>query len=101
MSIKGPNQPTTYATKILSLVKQRLGIMSNVRDAYLTARIEAVLRSLTFERGITIDEDDMNIAMLIVDLSAWHYENVSNKAMSNDLRLRLNNILTKSTGGEG
>jgi len=90
----------TYVSKILSLVKQRLGIMSGVRDEYLTARVNATLRSLFFERGIIIDENDMNLTMFIVDFTAWQYENVGNKGMTNDLRLRLNNILVKYTRGK-
>ena len=86
-----------YLSLILSLVKQRLGIMSEARDNFLIASIRSTLQSLFFERGIVINEKDMNLTMFIVDLTAWQYENVGNKSMAGDLRLRLNNIMLQYT----
>lgn len=87
---------------ILSLVKQRIGLMSQVRDDYIEARILASITSLTKEKGITIDETDMNLIMFIVDYTVWQYQSVGNVgAMPIDLRQRLNNILVKYTGGGG
>ena len=58
---------------ILELVKARLGISTNVRDAYLISIIESVIKELE-RKGITLEIDNMNHTMFIVDYSVWRYK---------------------------
>ena len=83
-----------YIETLLTLVKQRLGIMSDVRDSYINPRIMAALYSFLKEKGISIDFDDTNHLMLIADCTAWQYSSIgSGEAMPMHLRARLNDLI--------
>ena len=60
---------------ILSLVKARIGLTSAVRDTYLTAIINSVIKELEDEKGITLDGDNSNHLMFVFDYSTWRYQN--------------------------
>lgn len=84
---------------ILDLVKARLGISTNVRDAYLQVIIDGIQAELTDEKGINIDLDNANHLMFIVDYSTWRYQNRdSTGAMPEHLKWRLKNLYI--SGGE-
>ncbi len=87
---------------ILSLVKQRLGIMSDVRDEYLTARIKAVLDELEREKGVKLDPSDYNHILFVVDYTTWKYQSVeSGAAMPRFIQFALHNLMIHSGGGSG
>ena len=50
---------------ILALTKARLGISSTVRDSYITAIINSVIKELEDEKGIVLDLDNTNHLMLV------------------------------------
>lgn len=78
---------------ILDLVKARLGISTNVRDAYLTSIIESIITELEDEKGITLVADNANHLMFIVDYSTWRYQSRdSTGAMPEHLKWRLKNL---------
>lgn len=78
---------------ILDLVKARLGISTNVRDAYLNSIIESIITELEDEKGITLVADNANHLMFIVDYSTWRYQNRdSTGAMPEHLKWRLKNL---------
>lgn len=78
---------------ILDLVKARIGISANVRDAYLTKIIESIITELEDEKGINIDLDNANHLMFIVDYSSWRYQSRdSTGAMPEHLKWRLKNL---------
>lgn len=78
---------------ILDLVKARLGISTNVRDAYLTKIIESIITELEDEKGITLVADNANHLMFIVDYSSWRYQSRdSTGAMPEHLSWRLKNL---------
>lgn len=90
-----------YIDTLLSVTKQRLGILSDVRDEYIQARCLASLYSLFFERGIKIDPDDTNHLLFLCDYTCWQYRNIDAPgAMPQDIRFRLNNLITKNAGGK-
>jgi hypothetical protein len=62
-------------TTVLELVKARLGISSDVRDAYLSKIVEGVIAELEKEKGVTLDSTDANHLMFVVDYSTWRYTN--------------------------
>ena len=88
-----------YINTLLSVTKQRLGIMSAVRDNYIQARCVASLYSLFDERSIKINPDDTNHLLFLCDYTCWQYKNIDNLGdMPLNIRFRLNNLLTKNMG---
>lgn len=84
----------------LSLVKDRLGLRSVVRDSYLSAIINGVITELTEEQGLVLTETNPYHLMFVVDLASWRYQNRdSDKAMPRNLQLRLHNLVIRSGGG--
>lgn len=62
---------------IISLVKERLGIKSNIRDTYLTAIIEGVIKELEDEKGLALNDANPYHLMFVVDYSSWRYQSVN------------------------
>ena len=82
---------------ILELVKARLGISTNVRDAYLTAIVKSVIDELQNEKGIVLDPEDMSHVMFVANYSEWRYSNRdSSKAMPKYLQWDLRNLFISS-----
>lgn len=85
---------------ILTIVKARIGISSTVRDSYLIAIIESIIKELEDEKGIALDPDNMNHLMYIVDYATWRYQNRDgDKGMPRNLQFRLHNIMIHNGGG--
>ena len=88
-----------YIATLLSMTKQRLGIMSVVRDEYIQARCLASLYSLFEERDIKINPEDTNHLLFLCDYTCWQYRNTDTPGdMPLDIRFRLNNLITKYSG---
>lgn len=86
--------------QILALVKARLGIMTAVRDTYLTAIVSGILRELEDEKGITLDPGNDNQLMFCVDFATWRYQSRdSTGAIPRHLQFRLHNLIIHSGGG--
>lgn len=82
---------------IVSLVKARLGISMAVRDNYLTAIANGIVRELEDEKGIVLKSDDANHLMFCVDYATWRYQSKDDKtAMPRDLQFRLHNLILHS-----
>lgn len=83
----------------LSLVKDRLGIRSEVRNTYLTAIIKGVMSELTEEQGIVIDIVSPHHLMFVVDYSTWKYQSRDDGgALPRNLKFRLNNLVIRDGG---
>lgn len=83
---------------IMTLVKERLGIRSNVRDAYIEAIVNGVVKEMEEEKGLVLDSTNSYHLMFIVDYSAWRYQNVndtSKEVMPRHLQYRLHNLILK------
>lgn len=79
---------------ILQLVKDRLGISTNIRDTYLTAIINGVVKELEDEKGLVLDEVNPYHLIFIVDYVTWRYQSRdSNAAMPRHLQFRLHNLM--------
>lgn len=79
---------------ILSMVKARLGITTAVRDNYLLAIIEGVLKELEDEKGLVLDGTNPYHLMFIVDYVVWRYQSRdSDGAMPRHLQYRLHNLM--------
>ena len=53
--------------QIMALVKERLGIRTNVRDTYLTAIVESGVKELEDEKGLTLETDNSYHLLFCVD----------------------------------
>ncbi|CAK7002033.1 hypothetical protein [Tissierella sp.] len=87
---------------ILALLKARIGISSDVRDTYLTAIVDSIITELEDEKGIVLDEKNMNQVMFIVDYATWRYQNRDgDKGIPRHLQFRLHNLIIHNGGGTG
>jgi len=79
---------------VLELVKARLGISTTVRDTYLIAIIDGVIKELEDEKGIVLDSTNPYHLMFVVDYATWRYQNRdSDGAMPRHLQFRLHNLI--------
>lgn len=88
--------------QIVALVKERLGIRTAVRDTYLTAIVQSVVKELEDQHKLTLDPDNAYHLMFVVDYSDWRYRSASNNetsftgqpiSMPRHLQFRLHNLL--------
>lgn len=85
---------------VVSLVKERLGIKTAVRDTYLTAIIEGIIKELTDEKGLVLDGTNPYHLMFVVDFATWRYQNRDTmEAMPRHLQFRLHNLIIHAGGG--
>lgn len=96
------------ASTVVDLVKERLGIKTDVRDTYLTAIVDGVLKELKDEKGLALDGANPYHLMFAVDYATWRYQSVGDvtanhtgKAMSmpRHLQYRLHNLFIHAGGG--
>ena len=94
--------------QVLELVKARLGITTAVRDAYLTAITEGIIKELTDEKGLVLDGTNPYHVMFVVDFATWRYQSVGDgttaytgqpMSMPRHLQFRLHNLVI-SAGGD-
>lgn len=79
---------------ILGLVKSKLGISTTVRDTYLQAIINGVVKELEDEQGLTLDSSNSYHLIFIVDYVTWRYESKDKDgAMPRHLQFRLHNLV--------
>lgn len=79
---------------ILDLVKARLSLSTDKRDTYLTVIISSVITELVDEKGLTLDAENNNQLMFVVDYASWRYMNRdSNAGMPRHLQFRLHNLV--------
>lgn len=84
---------------IVSLVKERLGIRTNVRDTYITAIVDGVVTELEQEKGLALDGANPYHYMFVVDFAEWRYSNKGvMEGMPRHLQFRLHNLLIKQAG---
>lgn len=90
-------------TVILQLVKSKLGISASVRDSYISAIINGVVKELEDEQGLTLDGYNSYHLLFIVDYVTWRYESKDKDGdMPRHLQFRLHNLIihNMATGSE-
>jgi len=93
-------QPLSVQHGALDLIKARLGITSSVRDTYLTAIVNGVVRELEDEKGLVLDGANPYHLMFVVDYATWRYQNRDTmEAMPRHLQFRLHNLMIHAGGG--
>ena len=86
-------------TLIHALVKSRLDITGDFRDAYLTAIIGGVLDELHTQNGIVLEADNQSHLMFVVDFSVYRYQmRDSGGDMPMHLQARLRELYITSRG---
>lgn len=86
---------------VLELAKARLGISTTVRDTYLVSIIGSVIKELEDEKGITLETDNINHIMFIVDYATWRYQSRDSAGdVPKHLKWRLKNLFIHN-GGKG
>ena len=88
----------TNEDKILNLVKATLGYKSSVRDELLKVIIQSVIDELEIQKRITLNYDNSEHLMFIVDYSVFRYENKGAGVMPRNLEYRLRNLIIKFGG---
>lgn len=83
---------------VLQLVKEVIGIKTNVRDIYLTAIIKGIIKELEDEKGLILDGVNDYHLLFVVDYVAWSYKNKDGEGMPRHLQFRLHNLIIH-TGG--
>ncbi len=84
---------------VLGLVKARIGLTTEVRDTYLTAIIEGIIKELTDEKGLVLDGTNPYHLMFVVDFATWRYQNRDEPgALPRHLQFRLHNLIIHHGG---
>ena len=90
------------ASTVVALVKERLGIKTDVRDIYLTSIIDGVIAELEDEKGLALDGANPYHLMFVVDYATWRYQSRDESgAMPRHLQFRLHNLMIHTGGGAG
>ena len=85
---------------ILGLVKAKLGISTTIRDTYLQAIIDGVIKELEDEKGLVLDGTNSYHLLFVVDYATWRYESKDKDgAMPRHLQFRLHNLVIHVGGG--
>ena len=88
------------ASTVVALVKERLGIKTDVRDTYLTAIVDGVVKELEEEKGLAIDLANPYHIMFVVDYATWRYKSRDSDAgLPRHLQFRLHNLIVHAGGG--
>ena len=88
----------TNEDKILNLVKATLGYKSSVRDELLKVIVKSVIDELEVQKRITLNYDNSEHLMFIVDYSVFRYENKGAGTLPRNLEYRLRNLIIKFGG---
>ena len=88
----------TNEDKILNLVKATLGYKSSVRDELLKVIVKSVVDELEIQKRITLNYDNSEHLMFIVDYSCFRYENKGGGTIPRNLEYRLRNLIIKFGG---
>ena len=90
------------ASTVVALVKERLGIKTDVRDTYLTAIVDGVIKELEDEKGLALDGANPYHLMFVVDYATWRYQSRDSEgSMPRHLQYRLHNLIIHAGGGAG
>ena len=87
-------------TVVLGVVKERLGLRTAVRDTYLLAIIDGVVKELEDEKGLVLDGANPYHLIFVVDYATWRYQSRdSDTGMPRHLQFRLHNLVIHAGPG--
>lgn len=88
----------TIEDKALGLVKATLGYKSAVRDELLKVIIKSIIDELETQKRITLNYDNSEHLMFVVDYAVFRYENKGGGTIPRNLEYRLRNLIIKYGG---
>lgn len=88
----------TNEDKVLGLVKATLGYKSSVRDELLKVIVKSIIDELEIQKRITLNYDNSEHLMFVVDYSVFRYENKGGGTIPRNLEYRLRNLIVKYGG---
>lgn len=84
---------------VVDLVKDQLGIRTTVRDTYIAAIVDGVVKELEEEKGLVLDSANPYHLMFVVNYATWRYQSRdSDGAMPRHLQYRLHNLMIHAGG---
>ncbi|MEJ8546626.1 hypothetical protein [Brevibacillus borstelensis] len=79
---------------VVDLVKEGLGIRTNVRDGFITAIVNGVIKELEDEKGLALDPANPSHLIFCVDYAVWRYKSRDEgRHMPRHLQYRLHNLI--------
>ena len=79
---------------MLPLMKERLGIRTEIRDGYLSAIAAGVIDEMENQKGLALDGASPSDLMFCVDFACWrHQSRDSGVGMPRHLQLRLHEMM--------
>lgn len=85
----------------LELLKLDLGVKNTSKDTYYNSLLAAAQKELE-RKGLTLDENSVEDAMLISDYAAWCYrKRTENVPLPANLQLRIRNRIVSARAKKG
>lgn len=83
---------------VLPLLKARLGISANSRDAVLNALINGIVSDCLNTHGIALEEDKAEHVMFVLDWATWKYQHPEDGITPRSIQFRLKNLIIQKAG---
>ena len=85
-------------SEVLSLLKARLGISTDSRDALLSALINGITSDCENTHGIVLQDDRPEHIMLVLDWATWKYQHPEDGVTPRSIQFRLKNLIIQKAG---
>lgn len=82
---------------VLPLLKARLGISTDKRDALLNALITGIVSDCLNTYGIELKDNPEHV-MLVLDWATWKYQHPEDGATPRSIDFRLKNLIIQKAG---
>lgn len=85
----------TNEETILTILKAKLGIVSNTRDEYLKLLVKGIIEELSKQQGIELDLGRVDQQIFIADYAEFRYNNREYQGFPRHLQWRLHNLYVR------
>ena len=85
---------------ILQLLKSRLGISTESKDAILYAIIDGILDECENVRGNQLEEKRYSDILLVLDWATWTYNHPDGGIIPRSIQFRIHNLMVKAVNNE-
>lgn len=86
--------------KLLSLIKLKLGISTDVRDTFLSSLLSAIQDEVEYTLGIPLNDERDDHVHFIIDYAYHRYTNRDSALIPRHLQWRMHNLLLERKEGE-
>ncbi len=84
--------------EVLTLLKARLGISAQSRDAVLNMIIGGIVAECKDTYGIVLDAGKPNHILFVLDWAAWKYSHPEDGVTPRSIQFRLKNLVIQKAG---